>query len=188
MDSFSKFVMQFRNARKALQCIADRMQLKSLRIARSQSQETLAYTVSIYLDGKRIARASNSGTGGGTIVHFESVEVRNTVESEVSRIMSRAIIAGEEVMPTYDLTHLVDDLVNEQDNKAWFRSWGRKMLREGKVAFLIETHNEVVGRSGFLGEAVPGTQAAVHADTIRQRGDRIVEVAGHPNFLLRINP
>ncbi len=40
------------------------IELRKLRIAKSLSQETTAYTAEIWIDGERAFRASNHGTGG----------------------------------------------------------------------------------------------------------------------------
>ena len=41
------------------------VELKAVKTAKHLSQETIAYSASIYVDGKRIGIVSNSGTGGG---------------------------------------------------------------------------------------------------------------------------
>ena len=41
------------------------VELKAVKTAKHLSQETIAYSASIYVDGKRIGVVSNSGTGGG---------------------------------------------------------------------------------------------------------------------------
>lgn len=39
-------------------------ELKNIKISKSQSEETIAFTADLYVDGKKIAHVSNSGQGG----------------------------------------------------------------------------------------------------------------------------
>ena len=41
-----------------------RVALKSLKIAKHLSRETLAFTATVYVDGKKIGYAQNQGHGG----------------------------------------------------------------------------------------------------------------------------
>lgn len=49
--------------------IKDRVELKSLKVSKQFSEETLAYTATVYLDGDVAASAENRGRGGQTIVN-----------------------------------------------------------------------------------------------------------------------
>lgn len=44
--------------------------LKSIKISRSMSEETLAYTANVFLNNKKIGYASNDGNGGSTHVRL----------------------------------------------------------------------------------------------------------------------
>ena len=46
-----------------------RITLKKVRIAKIQSEETLAYTADIYFDGEKVAYARNHGCGGETLIN-----------------------------------------------------------------------------------------------------------------------
>jgi len=46
-----------------------RITLKKVRIAKIQSEETLAYTADIYFDGEKVAYARNDGCGGETLIN-----------------------------------------------------------------------------------------------------------------------
>ena len=47
-----------------------RVSLKSLKIAKHLSQETLAFTATVYVDGKKIGHAENHGHGGPDELYF----------------------------------------------------------------------------------------------------------------------
>ena len=47
-----------------------RVALKSLKIAKHLSQETLAFTATVYVDGKKIGHAENHGHGGPDALYF----------------------------------------------------------------------------------------------------------------------
>ena len=48
--------------------VSDRVELKSLDVARNLSEETLAFTATIYVDGDVAGRAKNRGRGGATML------------------------------------------------------------------------------------------------------------------------
>ena len=45
------------------------IELKSVKIAKHLSEETTAFTASVWLDGKRVGTARNDGRGGCTMLH-----------------------------------------------------------------------------------------------------------------------
>lgn len=46
-----------------------KIELKSLRIYDKMSQETIAFTADVYVNGKKVAYAKNDGCGGSTYYH-----------------------------------------------------------------------------------------------------------------------
>lgn len=63
-ESFDDFTARFEAERAKLAPLAPRLTLKSLKIARNLSEETLAFTATVYLDGTRIGQVGNRGHGG----------------------------------------------------------------------------------------------------------------------------
>jgi hypothetical protein len=120
-----------------------RIEMKNVKIAASLSEETLAFTASIYVDGKRVGDASNHGTGGMTMVWIGWREVARDGDLEarwgskytrtVLREAMEAFAAthtwsfeGEDI--PYTLDSYIDHLVYE-----WDAMQQRKRLCRGKT-------------------------------------------------------
>ena len=96
----------------------DRLTLKSFKIVRWMSEETICFTASVLLDGKVIGTASNEGHGGCTFIHFTSPAVEAIAES-FAKSINPADIKGWEFLADkgFTLDCLVDILVEREDKK-----------------------------------------------------------------------
>jgi len=59
----------------------DRVTLKSIKIHHGLSEETWAYTASVYVDNKRVGEVSNGGQGGPDSLHVADAKAREAVEA-----------------------------------------------------------------------------------------------------------
>tara|TARA_R110002020_G_scaffold458679_1_gene676218 strand:- start:12 stop:560 length:549 start_codon:yes stop_codon:yes gene_type:complete len=84
-----------------------KIQIKSLKVARFASQETLCFEAKIYLDGKLRAHAENSGHGGSTTIW--------------------PIEGGREVLDRW-IAENADSLLDE-DRKAWDEFYAKHSLK-----------------------------------------------------------
>ena len=55
------------------------IELKRLKIAQSLSEETLAFTADIYLDGKKVGDVSNRGNGGCNLYYWNDKEAEKKI-------------------------------------------------------------------------------------------------------------
>ena len=70
--------------------------LKNLRVAQNLSEETLAFTATIYVDGKRAGDVSNRGNGGSCIWAFNDRALGQRVEEWAAALPAvPADVAGE---------------------------------------------------------------------------------------------
>jgi hypothetical protein len=53
--------------------------LKKITVSLRLSQETVAFAADVWVDGKRVGTATNSGTGGATLVQISPPELRQRV-------------------------------------------------------------------------------------------------------------
>lgn len=64
-----------------------RIRLKSLSINTAMSEETIAFTATVYFDGVKIGHASNRGTGGATNfdrLHYEYEAIRKALDRQIN--------------------------------------------------------------------------------------------------------
>lgn len=101
----------------------ERVSLKGIKIHHGLSEETWAYTASVYVDGKRVGEVSNSGHGGPDNLHVADKAKREVVEAAQQQHSPGQY--GEDV--------LFGDMLNEhllmQDVK--------KMQRKGYAVVLV---------------------------------------------------
>jgi hypothetical protein len=71
------------------------VELKNVRIAQFLSEETTAFSASVYIDGKRVASVENHGTGGNNMVHWADRDAERAFETYV------ATLPPEPPMPDY---------------------------------------------------------------------------------------
>jgi len=105
--------------------------LKSIKVHHGLSQETHAYTATIYVDGKRFGTVENAGHGGCDNVHPDSRkysdvrELDNRIKATYPKRKSEYFPEGREE----DLEALCCDLVNTHNVRKEFRRlMGRKLV------------------------------------------------------------
>jgi len=81
-----------------------KIELKNLKISKALSQETLAFTANLYIDGKKVAVASNSGQGGGSYATFTDSAARLAFQAHC-----KSLGKPDEFV--------LDDLVEETENQ-----------------------------------------------------------------------
>ena len=114
--------------------------LKNVKIYAGMSQETVAFNASVYIDGKKVGEAKNSGSGGAN-----HIDVRNGEGRSDWDLLQR--MEGEAGTHTYDyengkhphsldsyIGELVDDVQEQRDLK-----------RKCKTQTLFRIPNEVYG-------------------------------------------
>lgn len=93
--------------------------LKSIKIAAHLSQETTAFTATLFADGQRVADVRNTGTGGSHSYYWHvGRETREAVEAFAS---SQTLRFNFE-----KLDQLVDALLTRSQVEKQFRNWMRR--------------------------------------------------------------
>jgi hypothetical protein len=115
-----------------------KIELKNIKVAHSLSEETNAYTATVYVDGQRAFEASNHGTGGCD--DFRPLPgYTGPSEAEINAWLkaNKEPLKSDGFTLEYDLELLCGDLVDahikEQDVKR-IRSTFNRMLRDQLVA------------------------------------------------------
>lgn len=98
--------------------IPDGWKLKGLKTLESLTDETLCFTASIYVDGKKIGTAQNAGHGGPNSYTFVSEQVRVMAE-RVGKEYDPSAYGGLDV--------LIDDLCTDYE----YQRVARKAKRDG---------------------------------------------------------
>ena len=93
------------------------VELKAVKTAKHLSQETIAYSASIYVDGQRIGIVRNLGTGGGNEYDW--------LNQKAAKVGLRLQIWAKDQKTEYEydkLDQIINDLADEfEDNQAMKR-------------------------------------------------------------------
>ena len=97
---------------------APRIELKNVKIAANMSQETIAFTASVWVNGRQAGSASNQGCGGHTMGHL-APEVDRLVTDYCASLPPRTYtdIPGREFPIRVD--DFIDTLLNEHQDRQW---------------------------------------------------------------------
>ena len=90
-----------------------KLSLKNLKIARHLSEETTAFTASIYVDGVGVGTAKNSGQGGSNSYYLEK-GWEQKLEDHAKTLPDLKTEYGTLKM---DLDLLIGELINEQEQE-----------------------------------------------------------------------
>src|SRR5690349_2414852 len=101
-----------------------KIEVKSVKVYHGMSEETLAFTADVWVDGKKAFYAKNDGHGGETYVQpfaREGMELRERADTWVKANVPDEVssLQNEDGSPfTYkhDLASYIDKLVEEADN------------------------------------------------------------------------
>ena len=107
------------------------IQLKNVKIAWNMSEETTAFTASLYINGKKAADVKNEGTGGDNHPRFTDREL----EKEFCEFCTTLPYPGESFNMTYDsfIGVLLDEWI---ENDAW-----KKACRKG-IVYTLTGHKD----------------------------------------------
>ena len=140
--------------------------LKNVRVSESLSEETTAYTASLWWKGKRVADASNHGTGGSDLYHF----IDRAVEQEVAEYARQHVEFASE-----PIDQLVGMLLNEHDLAKHRKAFVKRGCRFVAVAFKghydYPSHDGTERVTGYSQESVIGTpsRAAFMAAAVKDQ-------------------
>ena len=104
--------------------------LKSIKVCKFASQETLCFEANIYIDGKKVGFVSNQGHGGSNMYHFTDRDVEKAFHLHCDSQLSQYGIAG---MVYGDADELVGRLLDEHEGNKQYKTWCR-----AKVMFRLK--------------------------------------------------
>ena len=136
------------------------IQLKNVKIAWNMSEETTAFTATLYIDGKKAADVKNEGRGGDNHPRFMDREL----QKEFYEFCTTLPYPGESYNMTYD--SFIGILLGEWiENDDW-----KKACRKGLV-FRVKSDNEDQYRT------TKGKYSPELASAIRERyGDDLIDI------------
>ena len=102
-----------------------KVDVKNVKINNTMSEETLCFSASLYLDGKRVGTVANRGTGGPHEYQVPQ-KVMNAFAEYAAKLPNRKIVfdSGAFLDVPVDIDLLVDDAVREyEQNKLMKTHW-----------------------------------------------------------------
>lgn len=132
--------------------------LKGIKVNQVMSEETLCFSASIYLDGKRVGVVSNRGHGGPNEYQWSNAEAGRQIEAW-----------AETVETDYDfekLDQIVDGLLEKAEEEKQLRRWCKK-----ETLFSVEGDD-----NGAFRTIKAPFNAEVKAHLVKKYGDKLVRI------------
>jgi hypothetical protein len=141
-----------------------KIELKSLKIAQHLSEETTAFTATIYVDGMKVGTVKNDGQGGSNSYYLEKGWV-DKLEVYAKSLPDLQSAYGPLKM---DLDLLVDELMNKQEQE-------KHLKRQLKKTTFFRIQGEEYGADEWRTVKSP-YNAAVQAFLDKKYGDRVIRI------------
>ena len=110
--------------------------LRNVKVAHHMSQETTAFTASLYIAGKKAAIVRNYGRGGDNWPHFTAPELREEFFQFCNSLPSTYLNDDGQPMPLGYDSFIGDLLEDWMENDDW------KRICKKHIAFKLTTHGE----------------------------------------------
>lgn len=109
--------------------------LKNLKIAKFLSQETTAFSATIYIDGRKAGTADNDGNGGPNRYHFDAFDGKrgHEIQQELEAWASTQPPDKEFPFLKVDLDTIVARLMDKEEESKQLRRWCKK-----ETLFMLE--------------------------------------------------
>lgn len=130
-----------------------RVTLKNIKIHHGLSEETYAYTASVYVDGKRVGEVKNDGHGGPDFLYVQEAAAYDAVKA-----------AQKEHDPSpYGEDVLFGDMLTEH----LMQQDARKMLRKGYQFAVLADKRILYGFHAHEAERIPEVMAGYNVAEYR---------------------
>tara|TARA_Y100000004_G_C8870256_1_gene392989 strand:+ start:53 stop:520 length:468 start_codon:yes stop_codon:yes gene_type:complete len=143
------------------------IQVKNVKIHMDMSEETLCFSASVYMNGKRVGTASNRGHGG-----CNDYSDRLDRREDINEWLEEANLVwadGDEV--TFEkLDFVIGELVEDFDRQSQIKRWMRT-----QVLFRLRGDAEGGYRTYKLGN---NTRERIHKHCMDTYGDRVIWLDG----------
>ena len=153
-----------------------KLEVKNVKIHDDMSEETMCFSATLYVDGKRVATAKNNGHGGPNFAQFIDAKVATAVMAHIEALppkeeprdcptWAKSLYPQKQTIET-----VIDDLVADFDQTKQLRKIAKK-----KTLFRIK--GEEYGPSDWWTVGAPYSERVQkHLDT--NYGDTVIEIYG----------
>lgn len=123
-----------------------KLELKNVKINQAFSEETLMFKADLYVNGKKVAYASNDGRGGCTFYREYSIELRPLlaqVEAYCKTLPSEFHTYGNKTIEIKsNLEHWIDNIVYNISNKKEQAKFEKKKNKDMLTHIIYGSENE----------------------------------------------
>jgi len=135
-DAFNEelFETRYNNAIASCEHIIKRIALKGFKHAAFASHETLCYTATIYLDGRKVGDVHNDGNGGDSCLYFADWQVERDLADQVKQAFEQF---DGEVVPI-GLSGIIDHIADEVVTDKKIAAFTKKCFKRGFTVILCE--------------------------------------------------
>jgi len=103
-----------------------KVELKSVKVNQRMSEETLCFSATIYVDGKKVGEVLNRGCGGCNDYHFDGLRPNQMRDPDgiYQKLDAHAKEWCDKHDPTIKFEHLdcfIMDMVDKIEDKKWFK-------------------------------------------------------------------
>jgi hypothetical protein len=140
--------------------------LKNLKVHKDMSEETLCFSASIYIDGKKSGRVSNRGHGGPHMIHFDDPVVAQRFTAW----------ADAQDLP-FDFEkdcQIIDNILNKMEEEKQYKTWCRS-----KICFRLKGDEVGEWRNmGYKGirKMTTAQYHEVRTAVVEKYGDKVEEI------------
>lgn len=122
--------------------------IKKLKVIKAMSEETLCFTATVYVDGKKAGTAQNRGFGGMTDVYLEP-NFRHAIGQSFQMPCDcdndkNCILCNGTGTQSLSLDEYIDYIVHEMERKSERDKFVKKLVKNG-MNFMIVTHGQFIG-------------------------------------------
>lgn len=112
-----------------------KIELKNLKIAKFLSEETPAFSATIYIDGRKAGTTDNNGQGGSNRYHFDAFNGKKgyEIEQEVQEWASTQPSDKDFPQLKVDLDTIVARLMDQEEERKQLKRWCKK-----ETLFMLE--------------------------------------------------
>jgi hypothetical protein len=142
--------------------------LKGVKIASNMSEETIAFTGALYIEGRKAADLKNDGQGGATFMWFEDKELEREFEAFCASLPPHiAEFGGRREELSMNAEFWISLEVSRIDEE---RAWKRKCKKN--IIVILKAHGE-----GEYGQYKNWTYTPAIGAQLRERyGSELVEI------------
>ncbi|PWV47063.1 hypothetical protein [Chitinophaga sp. S165] len=125
------------------------IELKRIEYSARLSEETLAFSADIYIDGQKAGYASNNGQGGSTDYHWYDEKGRLLIQSAEkyckslpAEVNEDIVVDGKPLTIEMTLETFIDNLMGKHLMDKEMKAFQRKMYKETKTGIVFGIENQ----------------------------------------------